>query len=257
MKELISTKGICLALVASVALTFTTVLPAEAKTRPVVTIAASATSVASGTPVTISGTVSGKSKRAGAILQKAEGADWFDLQENEVTRSKTYAFSVAITPGDNQFRVKILKTKKSKGGFSGTVNVGGVGELPGAPSSAELARVRGLILLQTNTFRLLNLKPPVQVNSTLNNVAETWSIYMARNDVFYHNPSYFSQSPNCGSGGENIAAGQTPETVVNSWINSPPHKENLLGDWTHIGIGYGYNANSHYKRYYTQDFCKM
>ncbi len=41
------------------------------------------------------------------------------------------------------------------------------------------------------------------------------------------------------SAGENIARGQsTPEAVMNSWMNSAGHRENILStSYTSIGIG--------------------
>ena len=40
--------------------------------------------------------------------------------------------------------------------------------------------------------------------------------------------------------GENVAAGHTtPEAVVDSWMNSPKHRENILDpNFTHMGVGY-------------------
>ena len=51
--------------------------------------------------------------------------------------------------------------------------------------------------------------------------------------------------------GENIAKGyQTPEAVVNAWMNSPGHKANILNSsYTHIGVGYVASGN-----YWTQMF---
>jgi len=56
--------------------------------------------------------------------------------------------------------------------------------------------------------------------------------------------------------GENIAAGQrTPEDVVDSWMNSQGHRENILNpDFGKIGIGYFYAPNSHYAHYWVQIF---
>lgn len=37
---------------------------------------------------------------------------------------------------------------------------------------------------------------------------------------------------------ENIAAGQTsPETVMASWMNDPPHRRDILGPYTQVGFG--------------------
>lgn len=77
---------------------------------------------------------------------------------------------------------------------------------------------------------------------------------------------YFShQSPTYGSpfdmmkafginyrtAGENIAKGQTTaEQVMNSWMNSKGHRENILSpNFTHIGVGYVKSGN-----YWTQMF---
>lgn len=56
--------------------------------------------------------------------------------------------------------------------------------------------------------------------------------------------------------GENIAAGQqTPEAVVNSWMNSPGHRANILNpNYRKIGIGYCYSLNGGYSHYWVQMF---
>ncbi|MGA7936518.1 MAG: CAP domain-containing protein, partial [Kovacikia sp.] len=48
---------------------------------------------------------------------------------------------------------------------------------------------------------------------------------------------------------ENVAQGQqTPEAVVQSWMNSPHHRDNLLSPgYQDLGVGYANN-------YWTQDF---
>lgn len=54
---------------------------------------------------------------------------------------------------------------------------------------------------------------------------------------------------------ENIAAGQsTPEGVMNAWMNSPGHHDNILSlnAWE-IGVGY-YAGGGSYYRYWVQDF---
>lgn len=58
--------------------------------------------------------------------------------------------------------------------------------------------------------------------------------------------------------GENIAAGQTtPAAVVNSWMASTGHCNNIMnGTFKHLGIGYYYAASATYKHYWTQDFAK-
>ena len=62
---------------------------------------------------------------------------------------------------------------------------------------------------------------------------------------------------NWSSVGENIAAGQqTPAAVMNSWMNSPGHRANILtAGFRHIGVGYTYSQGSSYGAYWVQLFC--
>lgn len=63
---------------------------------------------------------------------------------------------------------------------------------------------------------------------------------------------------NGGVAGENLAAGNTavsPETVVNTWMNSDSHRANILSDkFTKMSVGFVYDPNSQYKTYWSQFF---
>lgn len=82
---------------------------------------------------------------------------------------------------------------------------------------------------------------------------------------------YFShKSPNYGSpfnmmkkfgisyhcAGENIASGyNSPETVIQGWMNSPGHRANIMKPlYLHIGVGYFYTNIGLYNHYWTQEF---
>ncbi|MGW8249923.1 MAG: CAP domain-containing protein, partial [Anaerolineales bacterium] len=54
---------------------------------------------------------------------------------------------------------------------------------------------------------------------------------------------------------ENIAAGYaTPASVVQAWMESPGHRQNILSAYSdEIGVGY-YQGEGHYSSYWTQDF---
>ena len=56
--------------------------------------------------------------------------------------------------------------------------------------------------------------------------------------------------------GENVAYNfSTSKAVVNSWLNSPTHKKNIVGDYTHFGISIRQNPEG--KNYYTNIFAKL
>lgn len=56
--------------------------------------------------------------------------------------------------------------------------------------------------------------------------------------------------------GENIAAGfQTTDGVMNGWMNSEGHRENILHScYTELGVGLAYDANSEYGYHWVQIF---
>ncbi len=56
--------------------------------------------------------------------------------------------------------------------------------------------------------------------------------------------------------GENIAAGQrSAKEVVQAWMNSPGHRENIMNPkFQELGMGYLYMPNSKYKHYWAQLF---
>ena len=58
------------------------------------------------------------------------------------------------------------------------------------------------------------------------------------------------------SAGENIAAGQiSPKQVVEGWMNSKGHRENILNrDFQYLGVGYYNNPNADYEHYWVQLF---
>lgn len=61
-----------------------------------------------------------------------------------------------------------------------------------------------------------------------------------------------------GTWGENIAAGQdTPESVVEAWMNSPDHRHAVLNnEFTYMGVGFYYIKDDYQNYYYfwTQEF---
>ena len=105
----------------------------------------------------------------------------------------------------------------------------------------------------TNEERAKAGLPELEVDTELSKVAQAKSEDMRDNNYFAHNsPTYgspFDMMNQFGvdyqSAGENIAKGQqTPEEVVNAWMNSEGHRKNIMnGSFTHIGVGYVEEGN--------------
>lgn len=55
---------------------------------------------------------------------------------------------------------------------------------------------------------------------------------------------------------ENVAYNyNTPQAAVTAWLNSPSHKENIVGDFTNFGISVRVDAAG--RKYYTNIFVKI
>ncbi|WP_227522028.1 CAP domain-containing protein [Bacillus solitudinis] len=130
------------------------------------------------------------------------------------------------------------------------------------PERAEgLSEVVMQVIELTNAERRNNGLSDLQADTQLSNVAKEKSNDMQANNYFSHtSPTYGSPFDmmrdfdiSYQAAGENIAQGQqTPEQVVQAWMNSEGHRANILNNnYTHIGVGY--NQNGHY---WTQMFIR-
>lgn len=121
---------------------------------------------------------------------------------------------------------------------------------------------------QKEVTRLVNVErskrglSELAFNSQLSNVATLKSQDMINKNYFSHtSPTYGSPfdmmkqfNISYKAAGENIAMGQkTPAEVVNAWMNSQGHRENILNpNFTDIGVGVAKSSNG--TLYWTQMF---
>ena len=113
-----------------------------------------------------------------------------------------------------------------------------------------------------NQRRAENGAGPLEIDNDLSEVALGHSLDMAERNFFDHNNpdglSPFARMKNYGisysAAAENIAAGQqTPEAVMEAWMNSDGHRKNLLNPvYTKIGIGIA--RGGYYGIYWTTCF---
>jgi uncharacterized protein YkwD len=108
-----------------------------------------------------------------------------------------------------------------------------------APKPGEIAIVRVM-----NSVRAANGVPALRIGSSLTRAARAHSVDMARRDYFDHGPfvqrlrRFGIRAPYVG---ENLAYGTRPLSagaIVQMWIASPPHRQNLLDrSFRRIGVG--------------------
>lgn|GEM_PF-810034 len=116
-----------------------------------------------------------------------------------------------------------------------------------------ISQVAQQVIDLTNAERKRNGLPALKADSQLSGVAQKKSEDMRQNNYFSHtSPTYgspFDMMRDFGvtykTAGENIAQGQqSPQEVVQAWMNSEGHRKNILSqDFTHIGIGYDSNGH--------------
>lgn len=113
-----------------------------------------------------------------------------------------------------------------------------------------------------NVERAKNGLKPLTANWQLARVARYKSVDMRDKGYFSHtSPTYGSPfdmmksfNISYSAAGENIAAGQTTaQAVMDSWMNSPGHRQNILSpNFSEIGVGYCTGGS--YRYYWTQMF---
>jgi len=112
-----------------------------------------------------------------------------------------------------------------------------------APQSAEFAAE---VLRLTNLERARHGLPALSgTNTALNSAAQRRAVEIATywshtrpDGTPWH--TVFNEFPvgNRASSGENLGRRQTtPAQVVQGWMNSPGHRANVLGQFTHLGVG--------------------
>jgi uncharacterized protein YkwD len=117
------------------------------------------------------------------------------------------------------------------------------------------AQKRQRILRDTNRARVARGLRPLRLHPGLNRLASRWATHMARTGRLEHNPRFASQTPGRWTrAGENIAVGYRFVRVTREWMASPGHRANILGDYSHIGIGVVVDRRG--RPWYVQSFAK-
>ena len=126
--------------------------------------------------------------------------------------------------------------------------------MPAAPLPANTHESINANEFEWRVFQLTNVErenhgvPPLQWNNILGAAARAHTEDMVRNNFLSHTGSDRSDlgqrvtraGYTWSSVAENIAEGQrSPEEVINSWMNSPGHRANILNpNLIHLGVGY-------------------
>lgn len=97
-----------------------------------------------------------------------------------------------------------------------------------------------------NDYRKKNGLKPLEQTEKLNNVSFCRAKYLYDNNLFVHDgfQKCFSKNKVYGFFGENLARNwKSYDDMVVAWMNSPTHRDNVLGNYNYIGF-YDHNGYS-------------
>ena len=108
-----------------------------------------------------------------------------------------------------------------------------------APQSAQAAatpkeRRFASMINATRTAALLN---PMKMSNHLSDVARKHSKHMASKGELYHSNLERLLGPGITAVGENVGFGGSLQDLLQAFLASPPHAENILGKYSKTGVG--------------------
>ena len=106
-----------------------------------------------------------------------------------------------------------------------------------------------------------NLQPLIKLNIIKNPALEHTNYMIDKNKISHDNfnsrASFLINNSDAIAVAENVASGFTnAENVVQAWINSDGHRENIEGDFTHFEITARSSSNNQNVFYFTNIFIK-
>lgn len=116
------------------------------------------------------------------------------------------------------------------------------------------------LLDEVNTYRVSIGLNPLEIIEHISYKSSEHNDYMLATNTVTHEgfderKSNLQEVLGAYRVGENVAyAYSTAQATVTAWINSPSHKANLEGDYTHFGASIKMNDEG--KKYYTNMFIK-
>lgn len=193
----------------------------------------------------------------------------FKEQEENITMEEASPTTYTVQSGDSLWRIAVrfeigVSELAAANPQIRNINLIFPGQRINIPEGAPLASLEQEVIRLVNIQRANNGLGALTYNWQAARVARIKSQDMINNRYFAHtSPVYGSPFKMMESFGlrfsaaaENIAKGQrTPQEVMNSWMNSPGHRANILSrSVTQIGVGAAKDSNG--TLHWTQLFLK-
>lgn len=131
----------------------------------------------------------------------------------------------------------------SAGAATPTAAVAAVAPTVRTVDSVVLSDFEAALVSGVNNARTAAGVPALRVAGGTTDVARRWAVSLANTTTLAHNANLGAQLDAAGStgwrvSGENVATGNDAAAVVAAYLNSPPHKANILDRrFTVVGVG--------------------
>jgi len=226
------------------------------------------------TPLSTTLTAGGSSQGFQATLTNSSAALTWSLTPNVGSLSSSTGNNVTYTPPSSVSTQTTLTLRVTGAGLERTSQIVIVPAPPPPPpiiivndaqkmlAAINAVRAQGRMCGTTSYAAV----PALTWNSKLEQAAFLHSKDMAERNYFAHDTlegvspwdRMKAQGYSFRAAGENIAAGQsTLEAVIQGWVDSPGHCQNLMSaGFSEVGMGRFDKAGSTYGVYWTQDFGK-
>ncbi|MBF2046281.1 MAG: CAP domain-containing protein [Leptolyngbya sp. IPPAS B-1204] len=194
----------------------------------------------------------------GKVIGRSAGAGQNSETINQTVAPGTYYVRVRRQQGTTRYQLTINVNAAQQAAIAS--------QFSASSGNALVDQVVALVNVQRQQIGL----KPLRLNPFLTASAQAHSQDMALNDFFGHQGSNGSTADqrilaagyNYATLGENIGAGfSTPEGVMRAWMESPPHRGNILHPaLEEIGVGFYFLENdpgdANFRYYWTQNFGK-
>src|SRR6187200_1550101 len=110
------------------------------------------------------------------------------------------------------------------------------------PAAADDVADEARLFQLTNEARVANGRAPLVYDPAASVVARNWAGELARSGNLRHNPNLAAQvdaqvTRAWTKVGENVGYAGSIDQVQGAYMNSPGHRNNILGDYNRVGIG--------------------
>jgi uncharacterized protein YkwD len=128
-----------------------------------------------------------------------------------------------------------------------TITLGGVALGTAAPASAAAPTMSAASQLAIAFEWAIDVErgqvglAPLVVDPAVSQQAQEWSGGMALFNILAEDRSYVAEMstdvPHMNRYGENVGVGPNAASLEAALMSSPPHRANMLGNYTHVGVG--------------------